>query len=60
MPISKPIKKVEVERRRYNLSATDSDKVIIPGRTKVIRKSIGLSYPRYLIASNPGCLALTS
>jgi hypothetical protein len=34
--------KVEAERQRYNLTATDPDKVIIPGCTKVMRKSMGL------------------
>jgi hypothetical protein len=38
------IKKVETERERYNLTATDPDKVIISGYTKVMRKSMGLPY----------------
>ena len=38
------IKKVEVDRERYNLHATDPDNVIIPECTKVMRKSIGLPY----------------
>jgi hypothetical protein len=38
------IKKVEEERQRYNLTTKDPDKVVIPGCTRVMRKSIGLPY----------------